>query len=113
MVQPREHAAFAVEAFGEQGVLREFVGQKLQRDEAVEVRLAGLEDEAHAAAPDEFEDFKLREGGGDAFEGRYLARRRGWNALFRRRGSTEKNTPGTKPLRSLGGNRGVALGTGR
>jgi hypothetical protein len=56
VVQLRQHAAFSVEALGELGVLGQLVGQALQRNEAVKVRLAGLEDKAHAVAPDEFEN---------------------------------------------------------
>ncbi len=68
MVQPRERAAFAVEALGELRIVRERIGQQLERDEAVEVRLARLEHEAHAAPPDEFEDLQLGEGHGQPFQ---------------------------------------------
>ena len=37
--------------------------QNLQGDEAIELRLAGLEDDAHAALADEFEDLQLRKRG--------------------------------------------------
>ncbi len=52
MIQAREHATLAIEALGELRIVRERIGQQLERDETVEVRLAGLEDEAHATAPD-------------------------------------------------------------
>ena len=68
VVQAREHAALAVEALGKTRVLRQLVGKQFQRDEAIEMRLAGLEDETHAAPANKFENLKLREGGGDAFE---------------------------------------------
>ena len=109
VVQAREHAALAVEAFGELRIVRERIGQQLERDEAVEVRLARLEDEAHAAAPDQFEDLQLRKSDGEAFERGDLRRSRGRGFGS---GSSGEDAPGAKSLRRLGGNGRAALGTG-
>ena len=68
MIQAREYAALAIEALGELWIVRERIGQQLEGDEAVEVRLPRLEDEAHAAAPDQFEDLQLRESDGETFD---------------------------------------------
>ena len=109
MVQTGEHAALAIEALGELRVARQRIGQELERDKAVEMRLAGLEDEAHAAAPEQFEDLQLRKGDGEAFERGDL--RGGGRRGFGSRGSGDYAL-GAKPLRRFRRHRAAALGTG-
>ena len=65
VVQPRQHAGLAVESLGEGGVGGQRLRQELERDEAVQLRLARLVHHPHAAVADEFEYLQLREGGGD------------------------------------------------
>ena len=109
MVQPRERAALAIETLGEVRVVRERVRQQLERDEAVEVRLAGLEHEAHAAAPDQFNDLELGKGDGEAFERGNL--RRGGRRGFRS-GCRGEHALRAKALRRFGRHGRAALGTG-
>ena len=45
-------------------------GKNLQRDEALQFRLAGLENESHSALADQFEDFQLRKSCRHFVEGR-------------------------------------------
>ena len=49
MVERRERVGFAVEASEPIGLLRERVGQNLQRDVAMELRVVGAIDLPHAA----------------------------------------------------------------
>ena len=70
VVQPREKLPLALEAARKRGIaLRQRGGQQLERDEPVQLRLARLKNPAHAALPDEFEDFKLRESRLHSFNG--------------------------------------------
>ena len=55
----------AREPFDELPVPVLFPGQDFERDEAVQARLPGLIDHAHAAAAEAFEDFELGEQRGD------------------------------------------------
>ena len=66
MVEAREQLSFAIESFGECGIGGERLRENFQRDEAIQFRLPGFEDEAHAALTDEFENLELRKGGGVA-----------------------------------------------
>ncbi len=61
VIELRERAGFAAEARDE--VRRERIDrrQDFQGDDAVEVPLARLVDDAHAAAPEHFQDLKLRQ----------------------------------------------------
>jgi hypothetical protein len=61
VAEPGQHAGLAVEALDEGGIPGEIVREDFQRHQAVELRLAGLVNRAHAAGPDEFEDFQLGE----------------------------------------------------
>ena len=49
MIQPRQRPGFAGEPLGETGVAAHGRRQDFQRDEAVQRRLAGLVNRAHAA----------------------------------------------------------------
>ena len=62
MIQRRCGPGFALEAFQGLRVLRDFVGQELQRDEAAERGVFGLVDHAHAAAAQFFDDAVVRDG---------------------------------------------------
>ena len=107
-----EEAAFALEAGGEGGGGAEVGWEEFEGDETIELRLAGLEDVAHAAGADEFEDFELREGGGDLLtRGRRGARGGSGAGLggFRDGGEEAR---GTEALRGVGGQGGVALRAG-
>lgn len=86
MVELRERAGLAGETVGEGGVVAKRAREDFQCDEAVEGFLAGLVNHAHAAAPEELDNLKLREtrrqlfGGGWGERGRLglgLARRAG------------------------------------
>jgi hypothetical protein len=59
MIQFRERPGFASEALRERGVATRFRGQDFQRDDPIELRLAGLVNDAHAAAANQFQDFEL------------------------------------------------------
>ena len=63
MVERRDGARFALEALAELGIGGECVGQDLDRDDAIEPRVARLVDLAHAAGADEREDFVGAEAG--------------------------------------------------
>ena len=77
MIQTREQLGLAVEALDEGGIAREVVRQNLQRDETVELRLAGFVNRSHPASPEEFDDFQVGKMGRDFRDGR---RRRGFSA---------------------------------
>jgi len=70
VVEPGQNPGLAVEAFGECGIGGQRLRQELERNQAVEPRLAGLEDDAHAALADDFQDFELWEGIGDFLDAR-------------------------------------------
>ena len=70
MVEPGQRLGLAREPLGKARVLLLLAGQDLQRHEAVQPRLAGLIDHAHAAAPEAFQDFQLREMAGDLLQRR-------------------------------------------
>jgi hypothetical protein len=55
VVESGEDPCFTVEALGELRVPRQLVGQQLERHQPVQMRLAGFEDESHAAPPKESE----------------------------------------------------------
>lgn len=59
MVQLRDHAAFTIEELVELGVPGGRFRQEFERDVMVEVRLAGLEDEANADAAYKYQNFEL------------------------------------------------------
>jgi hypothetical protein len=61
VAQAGQHARLAIETLDEGGIPSKIVREDFQRDEAVELRLAGFVHRAHAAGPDEFEDFELGE----------------------------------------------------
>jgi hypothetical protein len=54
--------SFALEASQRLGVFGYFFGQKLKRDKSVESYILSLVDDAHAAAPEPFEDTVVRDG---------------------------------------------------
>ena len=62
MVQRRSGFGFAPEALQRLGIVGYFIGKKFKRDEAVQARVFGLVDDAHAAATEFFEDAVVRDG---------------------------------------------------
>ena len=63
MVQRREDLRFALEPRQALGIVRERVGQDLDRDVAIELRVAGPIDLAHAAGAEGGEDLVTGRGG--------------------------------------------------
>ena len=112
MIQLRQHAALAIETLGEPRVARQLVGKEFQRHKAVQIRLTRLEDVAHAAAPDEFDDFKLRERRRHALNGWNLLRARGRQARVRHGRRAGQHAFGTEAARRLRRDGRAALGTG-
>ena len=86
-------------------------GRIFRATKPIDLRLPGLEDEAHAALADQFQDFKLREGCGQ-FLVRWRSRfgRRVLPGLSRNADLLEKAF-GAKSLRRLSGNWPAALRT--
>ena len=107
-----EEAAFALETGGEGGVGAEVGREEFEGDEAIELGLAGLEDVAHAAGADEFEDFELREGGGDLVTGGRRGARSGSAAGLGGFSDGGEEAGGAEALRGVGGQGGVALRAG-
>ena len=60
MIQPRQQAAFAGKPFGKRRDPPPALRENFWRDESFQSLLPGLEDKAHAALADQFEDFELR-----------------------------------------------------
>ena len=60
MIQAGQRPGFAGETFGKRRVLSGFRWNDLQSHDTVKIFLAGFIDAAHAAAAEEFKDFKLR-----------------------------------------------------
>ena len=69
VVQPGQRLGFALEALGEAGFGDLLRRQDLQGDDPVELGLAGLVNDAHAAAAEAFEDFELGKVPGDFLQG--------------------------------------------
>ena len=110
MVEAREQPGFAIEALGERRVGGERLRENFQRDQAVQLGLAGFEDETHAALADEFQNLQLRKGGGDFLDGRGRGASGGL-AGFGGRGGGGEEAFGAKPLRRVRRQRRLALGT--
>jgi len=110
VVQFRQHTAFAVEPFREPWVAGQLVGEQLQRDQTVEMRLAGLEDESHPAAADELENLQLRKRRRDELERGDLRGGSGRRARLPR-GGTGHDAFGAEPLRRSRRNDGAAFWT--
>ena len=111
MVQSRQHTALAVEALGKLRVARQLSRQQLERDKPVELRLARLEDNAHAAVADEFKNLELWKRRGDPPQRRDLAGGRGSGAGVGRHKGSGEDTSGTKPPRRVSRDLCAALGT--
>ena len=62
MVQRRCGLRFAPKSRQGLGIAGHFVGQKLQRDKAVQARVLGFVDHAHATAAELFDDAVVRDG---------------------------------------------------
>ena len=62
MVQRRRRLRLALETRQRLRIARDVVGQELQRDEAVQARVLGLVDHAHAAAAQLLDDAVVRDG---------------------------------------------------
>lgn len=82
MTQPRQHSTFASEALGEARRGCEPLRQDLQRHESIELRLPCLEDDAHAALADLFNDLQIRESHRDVHQLRQIRRREWQRALI-------------------------------
>jgi hypothetical protein len=65
MIQGREGLGFTGEALGKLGVVDALRSEELEGDEAVQGLLPRFLNDAHAAAAEAFENFKLRKVGGD------------------------------------------------
>jgi hypothetical protein len=102
--EAREQPALAQEALGEVRVRGERDGQELQRDQPVEMRLPGLEDEAHAARAEQAEDLELRKRGADRVKRRRLAAGRGVGG----RGGPAEGAARAEALRGIGRDGGAA-----
>ena len=109
MVEAREQFGFAVEAFGEGRIGGEGLRKNFQRHQAVQLGLAGFEDETHAALPDEFQNLQLRKGGGDFPDGRWRGASSGL-AGFGGNGGGGEQAFGTKPLGRVCRERSLAFG---
>ena len=83
-------------------------GRIFSATQPVELRLPGLEDHAHAALADEFEDFELRKSRGDLLQRRGRGPRR---EMFRRRRRPGEQTARAEPLRGTVCERRTAFGT--
>ena len=59
VVERRGRARFALEALERTGLARQFVGQELQGDRAIEPHVLGLVDDAHAATAEAFRDLVM------------------------------------------------------
>ncbi len=81
MAELRQQLGLAGETFGEARVALALGGEDLDRDEAVEGFLAGLVNDAHAAAPETLDDLELRKLARDLLRRR---RRDGAGLLARR-----------------------------
>ncbi len=92
MVQGRGGAGLAAKAFERLRVVGKFVRQEFERDEAAELQIFGLVDDAHPTATESFEDTVMRDGPanhGDGgahpmaaiLGGAGRASQRGWAAL--------------------------------
>ena len=111
MVQPGQGARLAAEPLREIRIAPRGGGKHLERDPAVQSRLPGLVDRAHAALPEQFDDFQVRE------ERRDLGHRRRGLTAIRRGGdcfggkALLEQTGGAKSAHA-GRQRSAALGTG-
>jgi len=98
-----------LKTLGELRIVRERFGQQLQRNEAIEVRLARLEDEAHRAAANQLDDFAIEGMPPRAFRVKEL---RGRRRLRLRRSGLGQHAFWAKPLRRFGRHRRAAFRTG-
>jgi hypothetical protein len=112
MIQPGQCAGLAVEAFREMRIGAQLQRQQLERDEAIQLRLPRLVDEAHAAAPDQLDDLQVREGRAQRL-GRRRFRARDRFAGVGRGGGAEKDTTRAKSLRGVGRDGDATLRTFR
>ena len=62
MVQRGRGLRFALKTVERLRIARDIFGQEFQRDEAVQARVLGLVDDAHAAAAELFDDAVVRDG---------------------------------------------------
>ncbi len=61
VVEGRGGASFALKALEAYGIVGEFVGQELERDEAAEFEILGLVDHTHPTATDLLDDPVVRD----------------------------------------------------
>ena len=110
VVEPGQESGFAVEAFRKGGVARERLRQELERHQAIELWLARLIHQPHAALANQFDDLQLWKSRG------HRRKRRGRGFFARLAGLSGYGDGGehalrTKPLRRIGRQCGLALGT--
>jgi len=111
MIEPCQHARLTVETLGECAVTCQWPAEELQRDQAIQLGLAGLEHRAHASSTDQLEDLELRKCRRHSFQ---WGRRRmfpGRLACLRRCGDGHQGAFWANALQGLGRNRAAALRT--
>jgi hypothetical protein len=112
MIQPGQRAGLAVEAFREVRIGAQFQRQQLERDEAVQLRLPRLVNEAHAATPDQLDNLQVRESRAQGLRRRRLRARHRFAGVGRGSGA-QQDTPRAKSLRRVRRDGDAALRTFR